>query len=137
MSTKRLHGATLASTAFLLLFSASGAIGAPNMVTEVSLTPDSPNILANGQQVTVRFKYRTTDTGGVRIFARPYTDNNLTPNYGACGSPLYAFPSGSGSCTFTISTGSVNVDNIRFQMYNANQTTRLFEAFIPVHYRYR
>jgi hypothetical protein len=106
-----------------------------HLVTNISLGPDTPNILRNNQDVTVSFSYSTTEKNGVRIFARPFTNGALSPNYAASGSPLYpASATGKGSGTFTIQTGKVVVDQIRFRMYNANQTTLLFEAFIPVYY---
>jgi hypothetical protein len=138
MLTKKLHQTFLASAALCFLFNASAAIGASNLVTDVSLRPDTPNIVANGQNVTVSFKYKTNQAGGVRIWARPFTNNALSPNYAACGSPVYSAPGGAGTCTFTISSGNVNVDNIRFQMYTvANPSKLLFEALIPVHYKFR
>jgi hypothetical protein len=110
---------------------------APNNVTGIDLSPLTPNILKFGQNVTVSFTYDTDDAGGVRIFVRPMTGDLLTPNYAACGSPLYPVGSGVGSCTFTITDVNAIVDTIRIQMWNANQTTKLFQAKLPVHYRFR
>ena len=111
--------------------------GNANLVRSLFLAPATPNILLFGQNVTVRFSYRTNQAGGVRIFARPFTGTALTPNYAACPSPLYPLGSGSGSCTFTISSGATTVTSIRFQMWNANQTVKLFEAFVPVNYQFK
>jgi hypothetical protein len=102
----------------------------------ITLSPMTPNSLANGQDVTVNFNYQTGLAGGVRIFARPLTAGAPTPNYGASGSPLYPTGSGSGSGTFTILSGSAVVDQIRFQMYDANQTVLLYEVVIPVSYAF-
>jgi hypothetical protein len=114
---------------------------AAHSVTQFTLGPQTPNVLKFGQQVTVSFSYDTTAAGGVRIFARPMTTTDagdvLTPNYAACPSPLYAVGSGTGSCTFTIVDGSVTVDKIRIQMWDANQTTKLFQAKLPVYYRFQ
>ncbi len=111
--------------------------GDANMVSSISLVPATPNILRFGQNVTIHFSYRTNQRTGVRIFARPFTGSALTPNYAACPSPLYPATSGTGTCTFTITTGTVTVTRIRFQVWNATQTTLLFEAFIPVHFQFR
>lgn len=117
------------------------AMGASNMVTDIALSPDTPNLVKGGatgsQNVNITFKYVTNQQGGVRIFARPYTDNNLSIGYAACPSPLYSFPSGSGTCFFTITNTNTNVDSIRFQMWNATQNIKLFEGFIPVSYKFR
>ena len=111
--------------------------GNASMVKLIRLAPATPNILLFGQNVTVQFNYRTNQAGGVRIFARPFTGAALTPNYAACPSPIYPVGSGSGTCTFTITGGTVTVSRIRFQILNASQTTLLFEGFLPVHYQFR
>lgn len=114
--------------------SAPAAVG-DHLVTNINLGPDSPNILANGQDVTLSFSYSTTEANGVQIFARPFSDGALSPSYAASGSPLYPqSATGSGTGSFTITSGQVVVDQIRFQMYNADQSTLLFETFIPVYY---
>ncbi len=117
---------------------APSALGASanDLVTQLSVAPASPNILQAGQDVTLSFNYKTTELTGVRIFARPFSGGALTPSYAAHGSPVYPTGSGTGTGSFTISSGNVTVDQIRFQMWNANQTTMLNEVFVPVHYRF-
>jgi hypothetical protein len=109
----------------------------PHLVTNIDLDVDTPDVLPFGQNVNATFNYRTRDTGGVRIFMRPFTNGSLTPNYAAHGSPIYPISGGDGTGSFTISSGQVVVDQIRIQVLNANQTTLLFEAFLPVYYRFR
>lgn len=111
--------------------------GNATLVYAIGLSPATPNILRFGQNVTVRFSYRTRQAGGVLIFARPFTGAALTPNYAACPSPVYPVGGGTGSCTFTITDGTVTVDRIRFQVWNTTQTVMLFEGFIPVHFQFR
>ncbi len=115
--------------------SAPAATGT-HLVINLTLSPDSPNILKTGQQVTVGFDYVTTEASGVRIFVRPFSGGSLTPGYSAHGSPLYPMGKGQGSGYFTIMAGygDVVVDQIRIQMWNANQTTLLFETYLPVYY---
>ena len=112
------------------------AASADHLVTQISLSPRTPNVLQLNQSITISFSYTTTEAGGVRIFARPFSGGVLTPNYAASGSPLYPVGSGTGSGDFTITGGNVTVDQIRFQMWNDSQTTLLYEAFIPVHYQF-
>jgi hypothetical protein len=112
-------------------------VAVTNAITSIALTPATPNLLAFNQDVNLTFNYSTDVAGGVRIFARPFTNGALTPGYAAHGSPLYATGSGSGNGFFTITSGAVTVDQIRFQMYNADQSQLIFEAFIPVHYQFR
>ena len=113
------------------------AASAANLVTHVSLSPGTPNILRLNQNVTVNFSYTTNEAGGVRIWARPFSGGALTPNYAASGSPLYPVGSGTGSGSFTITSGNPTVTKIRFQMWNASGTTLLFETFIPVSYQFK
>lgn len=110
---------------------------AANLVKNISIDPDTPNILAFGEKFTVTFDYVTNETGGVRIWVRPKTGKSLTPQYAACGSPLYAAPAGSGSCDMTITSGNVTVDGIRIQMWTKGQTQLLFSTTLPVHYKFR
>jgi len=107
-----------------------------HVVSHVFLSPDTPDVLAFGQNVDLRFQYLTRETTGVRIWARPFTNGNLTPNYAAHGSPIYKTGAGQGSGSFTISSGTVVVDQIRIQMWDAAETSLLFEAFLPVYYRF-
>jgi hypothetical protein len=105
-----------------------------HLVLNISLNPDSPNILRTNQDVNVNFTYITNEPSGVRIFVRPYTNGALTPNYAAHPSGLYPTGSGQGSGWFTITSGEVVVDQIRFTIWDAIQATLLFEAYLPVHY---
>lgn len=105
-----------------------------HLVTGLALSPDSPNILRTNENVTVSFQYITNDANGARIFIRPFTDGSPTPGYAAHPSPLYPTGSGQGSGWFTITSGTVVVDQIRVQMYNAGQSELLFEACLPVYY---
>lgn len=123
--------------AWLVFSQISIAVSADNLVTQIGLIPATPNILKFNQNVTVNFNYDTTEAAGVRIFARPFSGKNLTPNYAACPSPLYPLGSGTGSCTFTITSGNATVNKIRFQVWDANLTTILFQTLVPVHYQFR
>jgi hypothetical protein len=111
-------------------------LGGRTLVRQISLTPFTPNILLVGQNVTVSFRYRTDQAAGVRIFARPFTGGAPTPNYSTCGAPIYPVGAGTGTCSFTITGGAVTVNRMRFQVWNANRTIKLFEKFIPVHYQF-
>lgn len=103
-------------------------------ITSIELDPGHPNIIGYGTNLTVNVDYSTTEPGGVRIFARPFTDGALSPGYSASGSPLYPAGTGTASGTFTINSGPVLVDQIRIQMTNADQSVLLNETFIPVYF---
>jgi hypothetical protein len=107
-----------------------------HLVTDIDLAPDSPNILRTNQNVTFTFNYISNQPGGVRIWARPFSNGALTPNYAAHPSPLYPMGSGVGNGFFTITTGDVVVDQIRFQINDSTGSTLLFEALLPVYLRF-
>jgi hypothetical protein len=123
---------SLASLSYGPIVSAAG-----HSVTKVTLDPPTPNVLVHNQNVTVSFSYATTEPGGVRIFARPFVGASPAPGYAASGAGISPTGSGTGTQTFTIKSGTVTVNRIRIQMWNAGQTLLLFEAFLPVHYEFR
>lgn len=112
-------------------------VAAGHSVTNITLNPPTPNILVHNQKVTVSFSYATTQAGGVRIFARPFTGGAATPQYAASGAQVSPTGSGTGEQFFTITSGSVTVDRIQIQMWNADQSVLLFQAFLPVNYEFR
>lgn len=84
----------------------------------------------NGENVTVNFDYETTEAEGVRIFPRPVTNGNLTPNYGACGSPIF-MGTGNDDCNFTITANNQVVDQVRFRAVSPDQSTTYLEIYFP------
>lgn len=101
----------------------------------VSITEVSPGPTASlnyDQKVTINFTYSTRQSNGVRIFIRPVTSGNLTPDYAASGSPVYPRGSGDGSANFTITKGDVTVDQLRVRMVSSNQNRLVFEFYFPV-----
>ncbi|MEJ2559039.1 MAG: hypothetical protein P8186_23050, partial [Anaerolineae bacterium] len=105
-------------------------------ISNVTLDPPSPASLNTGQDVRVAFKYSTTEAGGVYIWARPVANGVPAPDYAASGSPLYPAGEGNGSGTFSIESGAVTVDQIRFQIWNADKSQLLYEFFVPVSYTF-
>ena len=118
------------------LFLVFTEIGICDNISNIQLSPISPASLTFNQYVNITFDYTTEVAGGVRIFARPFSGGSLTPNYAAHPSPLYPVGSGSGTGNFTIKSGDAMVDQIRFQMYNADQSVMLLEFFIPIEYHF-
>jgi hypothetical protein len=108
----------------------------PNSVTQIVLDQPSPNSLKFGQFISVSFSYTNNEAGGVRIWVRPFSSGALTPNYMAHPSPVYPIGAGKDLGWFSISSGQVIVDQIRIQMWSADQTRLLFETFLPVSYHY-
>ena len=109
---------------------------AAQIVSQIGLTA-TPNVLKHGQKVSVSFNYKATTRGGVRIFARPLSGSALTPHYTAHASKLYAVGSGTGHGWFTVTSGAATVTKVRLQIWNANQTRKLFQAVVPVSYQYK
>jgi hypothetical protein len=120
---------------------ATPTVTSVSSVAGVSFKPPSGTILFYGQDVTVTGRYTTTEPGGVRIFARPFTRGALSPNYSASGSPLYPTGTGNFSGTFTITAApaganQVIVDQVRIQVYSADQSRLLFQTFVPANFRF-
>lgn len=105
-------------------------------VADIAFTPVPPEGLVWNNDVTMTFSYRTTESGGVRIFPRPFTDGNLSPSYAASASPVYPVGSGAGNASFTITSGDVTVDSVRFLMTSADQSRVLLEYFVPVNFHF-
>jgi hypothetical protein len=121
---------TLLITIFSFFF-----LTAQNDICQIDLPSTRVAAYAHGEQVEFTFEYSIDESGGARIFARPFTNGNLTPGYGASGSPIYN-GDGTGSSFFTINSGSVVVDEIRFLITTADQTATLREFYIPVTYQF-
>lgn len=109
----------------------------PHAIYNIVLTPSTPASMQFDRNVTIAFDYRTTEAGGVRIFARPRSGGILTPNYSAHPSPIHPAGTGNGSGYFTITTGDALVDGIRLEMLTADQSTSLLVFVVPVDYLYR
>ncbi|HMF55875.1 MAG TPA: hypothetical protein VK619_05920, partial [Pyrinomonadaceae bacterium] len=99
---------SLATLSFGPSVSAAG-----HSVTRITLDPPTPNVLVHNQKVTISFSYATIQPGGVRIFARPFTGGAATPGYAASGAGISPTGSGTGTQFFTITSGTVTVDQIR------------------------
>lgn len=104
-------------------------------VSNIRLTPSSPAAIAQRKEIEVNFDYENNESGNIRIFARPMTAGNLTPNYAASGSPAYPPGSGSGTGTFNISSGETRIDEIRFRIYNDDLSSLLLGFSVPVDYK--
>ena len=105
-------------------------------VYNISFMPLSPEGFLHDEQVNIDFHYWTTDPDGVRIWARPFTDGSLTPGYAAHASPLYPTGNGVGTGYFTVLAGEVTVDQVRFQMYNEDESELICEYFVPVNFHF-
>ena len=107
----------------------------PHFISDVRLSPSRPASLSHSEEVKITFNYSTSHQDGVRIFLRPMSGEQPSPNYQASGSPLYPMGKGSGTGLFTISTGDVMVDSIRFEIKTEDQKL-LRRQIIPVKYRF-
>jgi len=105
-------------------------------ISNIQFDKESPCYLDNDTYVNISFDYKIDEPGGGRIWARPYTLGEPTPNYTASGSPLH--PQGTGSATqyFRIVVGEAVVTHVRLYMTNADETETLLEIFLPVNFRY-
>jgi len=110
----------------------SQSAGYAQSISVTSIRPGYPANLKLNQKAYITFEYTSRIVKGIRIFVRPITKGVLSPNYAASGSPIYKYGKGDGRASFTITKGNVVVDQLRFQIYTADQKRMLFEFLIPV-----
>ena len=115
-----------------LLFCLAAVPAFGDAVSNIQLMPGTNAAMQFGQNVEITFDYEIETAGGVRIWARPYSQGSLTSNYGASGSPIYPEGPGIGTATFTILSEEALVDDIRFQIWTADQSAMILEFYFPV-----
>ncbi len=116
----------------IAVFGLSQKPGYAQSISVTSITPNSPARLKLNQKGNITFEYTSRVMKGIRIFIRPITKGVLSPNYAASGSPIYKYGKGRGTASFTITKGNVAVDQLRFQVFTADQKRMLFEFLVPV-----
>ncbi len=112
------------------VFRASGST-----VSNITMTPASPASLAHGKNIMVDFDCENNEPGNILVFARPMTNGADTPDYGASGGATIPQGAGSGTQTFSIDSGDARIDEIKFEIYNADQSALLVDFTIPVDYK--
>jgi hypothetical protein len=108
-----------------------------NVVTNVTMTPSSPAIIADKQMVTVKFTYTTSLASGACIFFEPITRGPIGPVV-ANGALFYQFNATAGTDTgssrFYIDTGSVYIDSVWVRMLDSSRTKIIFDSYVPASY---
>ncbi len=102
---------------------------APHGVFNLQMNHNQHDRLPFGESLVINFDYAADVPDGCKIFARPFTNGTLTPGYSASGSGSLA-PSGSYSQNFSFSA-EADVTDIRFQIFSLDNTTLLYEIFVP------
>ncbi len=105
-------------------------------IDRIITCPPSPARLAHGEPVNIGFQVNNLESGPSRIFTRPITEGELSPSYTASGSPSYPMGAGTGTDDFTITSGNVHVDQLRFKVTDNAQTATWAEYFLDVDYRF-
>ncbi len=123
------------SLLLIVLILCCGSIANADVISEIKFSPGPFCALRNGQYVNISFKYKVTTPGGVRIFPRPSTAGAPSPNYGASGSDLYT-GQGTGTSSFTITSGDVVVDHVRFELTNAEQTQTILVFYVEAEFHF-
>ena len=103
------------------------------LIRDIKCSVPYPGCLSHGDKIDVTFRYVSKSKEGVRIFVRPLSNGQLTPNYAAEGSGLYPEGNGSGSGWFTITSGDVLVSHIRIQAVSKSGNV-LYTQFKEVQY---
>jgi len=108
----------------------------PSGIWNIQFSDGDHSVLANGNNLTVTFDYATTASPDVRIYARPWQNNNLLAGYGASGGAGPA-PSGSDSQWFTFGSADADVNQVHFTMYTGDLSVVLLEFNVAVDYHWR
>ncbi len=106
------------------------------LIRDIDLCPSPPARLEHGRKVTVNYAYHNDEGINTLVFVRPFSSGAICSDYSASGSVVYPVGLGSTSDYFTLNSGNVMVDQIRFQVKTEDQSTILAEYFIPVQYQY-
>ena len=105
-----------------------------NKIDNIQFSPPSPDNLYCDEAVNTTFDYCTSETGGVRIYAIPYTNGMPTPFQYYGGTTNYAEGSGSGSRFFGVHSGVFTVDQVQFIMKSQVTNQLIYEKYVPVSY---
>ncbi len=123
------------SLLFSTIVPVSYAFNVKGSVYGLSFDPASAGLMMEfGEKVQIAFNYQTSEAAGVRIFFQPYTGYTAAPSsaYG----PAVTLPvgTGSGQAYFTLTSEPAIVDHVRVQMWRANMSVLLVEAYLRVSY---
>jgi hypothetical protein len=108
----------------------------PHCLRNITVTPEGPERMAFGQQVNIDFIYETTQVGGIRVSAVPITNGIQTPNSTHSPFVLLSGSSGWGNHWFSVTSGDVDIEAIRFVMWDASLTTPLHSFDLPCDYHF-
>lgn len=112
-----------------LLFVSEQALA--DNISNVEVSVKHPASLSHGEKINVSFNYSTHYSGNVRIFVRPMSGKDTSPNYSAHGSKTYSAKKGKGQGSFTITKGDVTVDRIRIRIAGVDGKER-YTKYVPV-----
>lgn len=104
----------------------------PHVVTNITMDPESPALLENDEWLTISYDYQTDEPTGLRVTALPFTRGEANLGYGATGSALHAYPSGSETYGFHLFDWAAEpeVDQIQFQIFNSDFSVILEEYYV-------
>ncbi len=108
----------------------------PSGIYNIHFSEGNHSVLAQGTDLTMTFDYATTASPDVRVYARPWRNNNLVTGYYASGGYGTA-PSGSGSQWFNYASTDADVNQVHFTMYDGTLSTVLLEFNVAVDYHWR
>jgi len=118
----------------------------PTTISNVILYPQSPTTLYYDEWISIDFKYLINagyvdpDQDDIFILPRPLSNGSLSPGYQSAPSPIFASGQSEGEGAFTINwwqPGETIVDQVRFQILNADKTVVKYEFFFPVYFRFQ
>ncbi len=130
----RRHGILVLLAVLALTMSMTAAQAA--YLGNITFDKTKTSFLDNETHVNITIDYKVDEPGGCYIYARPYTNGFLTPNYAASPSPLHLAGTGVATQYFRIAAGDHIVDQVCIYMKSADTNTVLLELFVPVNFVY-
>ena len=127
----RLAPRLVGSLALLLALLLAGAVQA-EYLGNITFDQASPSFLPNDLRVYVSVDYKIDVAEGRRIYVVPYTNGSPSPNYGVSGSPVYFGEGTTAEPFYTITSGTVAVDEVRVYTRDPDFTETPLEIFVPV-----
>jgi hypothetical protein len=128
----------------------------PYTIYNITFNPQWPALLNYGDWVTIKFDYTVefwylSDSGraidilpDVNVIARPFSNGSLAPGNVVLGSNFLHPTDKAGKMEFTINVpadqvdlGQVIVDQIRFQITNADKSIVIHEFFVPAKFNFQ
>lgn len=99
-------------------------------IDNIVFSPASPDTIDTNQTVTISFDYNSM-ADSILIYCLPYSGDTYAPACTVSPSPYYMRGNGSGTTSFAIDSGCVDIDSVMVYAMNKDQSEVLYRVFLP------